>query len=301
MTNTFYKFTRGKYITPYLLPTNQPRQLHSAPIGIFDSGVGGIGVLKEAYRQLPQETFIYFGDTARLPYGTKSEAEIVKFVHQVLEWMEKQGVKMVIVACNTATAAAIDRVAVEYNFPVIGMISPGANTAVQQGRKRIGVIATLHTVNSNAYLDAIHKIDSSVSVFQVGAPALVPLIEQGRINDVYTFEVVQQYLEPLIEQQIETLILGCTHYPHLLHLFREILGTSVQILDPATPVVATATEQLQSLGILSDRPPHCTSFYVSGNPEEFAKRVGLFLGFTPIVEQVCLEIESVTVHPESVA
>ncbi|MGB3511714.1 MAG: glutamate racemase [Microcoleaceae cyanobacterium] len=301
MTNIFYQFTRGKSITPYLLQTTQPKQLQYAPIGIFDSGVGGIGVLKEAYRQLPKESFIYFGDTARLPYGTKSQAEIVQFVHQVLTWMESQEVKMVIIACNTATAAAIDRVALKYNFPVIGMISPGANTVVQQSSKRIGVIATLHTINSNAYLDAIHKIDPSVSVFQVGAPALVPLIEEGWINDVYTFEVVRQYLNPLIAEQIDTLVLGCTHYPHLLHLFRQILGTSVQIVDPGIAVVSTAAQKLQQLGILSDRSPQCTSFYVSGKPEEFAKRVQLFLGFTPIVKQVCLEAESVVVQPESVA
>ncbi len=288
-------------MTPYLLQTLRSRQVQYAPIGIFDSGVGGIGVLKEAHRQLPTETFIYFGDTARLPYGTKSEAEIVKFVHQVLTWMENQGVKMVIIACNTATAAAINQITFEYNFPIVGMIKPGANTVVQKSSKRIGVIATLHTVNSNAYLDAIHKIDPSVSVFQVGAPALVPLIEEGRINDVYTFEVVRQYLEPLIAKQIDTLILGCTHYPHLLHLFREILGTSVQIVDPAIAVVASAAEELQRLGILSDRSPHCTSFYVSGNPEEFARRVKPFFGLSPQVKQVSLEIDNLLVQSESVA
>ncbi|MGD1715419.1 glutamate racemase [Dapis sp. BLCC M172] len=302
MTNIFYQFQKGKYTTtPYLLKITQPRQPHTAPIGIFDSGVGGISVLKELYRQLPKETFIYFADTARLPYGTKSQTEIVKFVRQVLTWMEKQGVKMAIIACNTATAAAIDRVALEYNFPVIGMIEPGAKTVVHRSSKRIGVIATPHTVKSNAYLNTILKIDPSILVFQVGAPTLVPLIEQGRINDVYTLEVVQQYLEPLIVKQIDTLILGCTHYPHLIHLFRRILGGSVQIVDPAIAVVRTATQELHSLGKLSDHPPHCTSFYVSGNPEEFAQRVQQFLGFTPRVKTICLEVESVKIKSESVA
>ncbi|NER07223.1 MAG: glutamate racemase [Okeania sp. SIO3C4] len=300
MTNIFYQFNKGQYITSYLGQT-QSRQLQRYPIGIFDSGVGGIGVLKESYRQLSRETFVYFADTARLPYGTKSQADIVRFVRQVLTWMQNQGIKMAIVACNTATAAAIDRVAVEYNFPIIGMIEPGANTVVNRGSKKIGVIATRQTVNSNAYLNTILKLDPSVLVFQVGAPALVPLIEQGRINDVYTFEVVRQYLKPLIAQQIDTLILGCTHYPHLLHFFRQILGSSVQIVDPAMAVVSTAARELQRLGISSDRSPHCTSFYVSGNPEEFAKKVQLFLGFTPRVEQVCLEVERVTVQSESVA
>ena len=302
MTNIFYQFKRGKYTTtPYLLKTTQLKQPYTAPIGIFDSGVGGISVLKELYRQLPKETFIYFADTARLPYGTKSQTEIVQFVRQVLTWMQKQGVKMAIIACNTATAAAIDRVAVEYNFPIIGMIEPGAKTVVHRSSKRIGVIATLHTVNSNAYLNTILKIDPSILVFQVGAPTLVPLIEQGRIDDVYTLEVVQQYLEPLIAKQIDTLILGCTHYPHLIHLFRQILDSSVQIVDPAIAVVRTAAQELQSLGKLSDRSPHCTSFYVSGNPEEFAQRVQQFIGFTPRVEQFCLGVESVKIQSESVA
>ncbi len=302
MTNIFYQFQKGKYTTvPYLLKITQPRQPQTSPIGIFDSGVGGISVLKELYRQLPKETFIYFADTARLPYGTKSQTEIVQFVRQVLTWMQKQGVKMAIIACNTATAAAIDRVAVEYNFPIIGMIEPGANTVVHRSSKRIGVIATLHTVKSNAYLNTILKIDPSILVFQVGAPTLVPLIEQGRIDDVYTLEVVRQYLKPLIAKQIDTLILGCTHYPHLIHLFRQILDSSVQIVDPAIAVVRTAVQELQSLGKLSDRPPHCTSFYVSGNPEEFSQRVQQFMGFTPRVEQFCLGVESVKIQSESVA
>ncbi|MGK7921831.1 MAG: glutamate racemase [Trichodesmium sp.] len=301
MTNIFYQFKRGKYITPYLLQTIQPKEGKTAPIGIFDSGVGGITVLKESYRQLPKENFIYFADTARLPYGTKSQTEILEFVRQVLNWMENQGVKMAIVACNTATAAAIDRVAVEYNFPIIGMIEPGAKTVLQMGKKRIGVIATLHTVDSNAYFNTFLKLNPSVAVFQVAAPVLVPLIEEGNINDVYTFKVVAQYLEPLIAEQIDTLILGCTHYPHLIHLFRKILDSSVQIVDPAIAVVRTAAKKLQNLGKLSDRPPYCTRFYASGNPEEFAERVQQFLGFTPRVEQVYLGVENVTVKSESVA
>ncbi len=302
MTNIFYQFQKGKYTTtPYLLKTNQQKQPYTTPIGIFDSGVGGISVLKELNRQLPQETLIYFADTARLPYGTKSQTEIVKFVRQVLTWMQKQGVKMVIIACNTATAAAIDRVVVEYNFPIIGMIEPGANTVVNRGSKRIGVIATIHTVNSNAYLKTLLKLEPSVLVFQVAAPTLVQLIEQGRISDVYTLEVVREYLEPLITKKIDTLILGCTHYPHLIHLFRQILDSSVQIVDPAIAVVRNAAHKLKHLGWLSDRSPHCTSFYVSGNPEDFSKRVQQFLGFTPIVETICLEVESVKIQSESVA
>ena len=145
------------------------------------------------------------------------------------------------------------------------------------------------------------KLEPSVLVFQVAAPTLVQLIEQGRISDVYTLEVVREYLKPLIAKQIDTLILGCTHYPHLIHLFRQILDSSVQIVDPAIAVVRNAAHKLKHLGWLSDRSPHCTSFYVSGNPEIFAERVQQFLGFTPIVETICLEVESVKIKSESVA
>ncbi|MDX2099192.1 MAG: glutamate racemase, partial [Leptolyngbyaceae cyanobacterium bins.59] len=183
-------------------------------IGVFDSGVGGLTVLRELYRQLPNESIVYFGDTARLPYGTRSAAEILQFVREILTWMTQQHVKMVIMACNTSSALALEIVRSEFPVPILGLILPGARAAVQQGR-RIGVIATPTTANSHAYQTAIREIDNTAEVWEVGCPEFVPLIEGNRIHDPETQEVVWKYLAPLLEKEIDTLIYGCTHYPHL--------------------------------------------------------------------------------------
>lgn len=157
-----------------------PSRFHSAaPIGVFDSGVGGLTVLRELYRQLPQESALYFGDTARVPYGTRSTAEILQFVREILDWMTDQGAKMIIMACNTSSALALEAVRAEYAVPILGLILPGARAAVQQGR-RIGVIATPATAASNAYRQAIQEIEANAQVWQVGCPEFVPLIEQNR-------------------------------------------------------------------------------------------------------------------------
>ncbi|MCL1471661.1 glutamate racemase [Argonema antarcticum] len=258
-------------------------------IGVFDSGVGGLTVLRELYRQLPNESILYFGDTARLPYGNRSGAEILQFVREILHWMTLQGVKMVIVACNTSSALALEMVRSEFNVPILGVILPGARAAVSIG-KRIGVIATPATAASNAYRHAIQEIDSTVQVWQVGCPAFVPLIEQNRINDVYTYEVAKEYLAPLLQQQIDTLIYGCTHYPHLAPVLRAILPRSIRTVDPAVHVAAAAAQELDLLGLRSTSPPQPTRFCVSGDPDRFAQLSVQWLGCTPLVEQVCLPV-----------
>jgi glutamate racemase len=256
-------------------------------IGVFDSGVGGLTVLRELYRQLPNESILYFGDTARLPYGTRSPAEILQFVREILAWMEQQGVKMAIMACNTSSALALDAVRQEFKIPILGLIFPGARAALQQGR-RIGVIATPATAASNAYRRAVLEIDDTAEVWQVGCPEFVPLVEKNRINDPYTYEVAQEYLAPLLQQQIDTLVYGCTHYPHLAPVLRTLLPPSVNLVDPAVSVVAAAAQELELLGLRNTRPPLPTRFCVSGNPEQFAQVSVQWLGFTPIVEKIDL-------------
>ncbi|MCL1465964.1 glutamate racemase [Argonema galeatum] len=258
-------------------------------IGVFDSGVGGLTVLRELYRQLPSESILYFGDTARLPYGNRSGAEILQFVREILHWMTLQGVKMVIVACNTSSALALETVRSEFNVPILGVILPGARAAVSIG-KRIGVIATPATAASNAYRHAIQEIDPTVQVWQVGCPAFVPLIEQNRINDAYTYEVAKEYLAPLLQQQIDTLIYGCTHYPHLAPVLRAILPRSIRTVDPAVYVAAAAAQELDLLGLRSTSPAQPTRFCVSGDPDRFAQLSVQWLGCTPLVEQVCLPV-----------
>ncbi|BAY28311.1 glutamate racemase [Nostoc carneum NIES-2107] len=256
-----------------------------APIGIFDSGVGGLTVLRQVYRQLPNESVIYFGDTARLPYGIRSQAEILQYVREILTWMQQQQVKMVIMACNTSSALALDIVRAEFNLPILGVILPGARAAVQQG-KRIGVIATPATAKSNAYKQAILEIDPHVQVWQVGCPEFVPLIEQNRIHDPYTTEVARSYLEPLIKQEIDTLVYGCTHYPHLAPVLRSLLPAHVKLVDPAVNVVAACIQDLDLLGLRNTHPPLPTRFAVSGCAQQFAQSGLQWLGYTPLVEEV---------------
>jgi glutamate racemase len=256
-----------------------------APIGIFDSGVGGLTVLRQLYRQLPNESIIYFGDTARLPYGIRSQAEILQFVREILTWMQQQQVKMVIMACNTSSALALETVREEFDLPILGVILPGARAAVQQG-KRIGVIATPATAKSNAYRQAILEIDPDAQVWQVSCPEFVPLIEQNRIQDPYTTDVARSYLEPLIQNQIDTLVYGCTHYPHLEPVLRSLLPSSVKLVDPAVHVVAACTQELDLLGLKNTHPPQPTRFAVSGCPQQFAQSSLPWLGCTPMVEVV---------------
>ncbi|MGV0027333.1 glutamate racemase [Phormidesmis priestleyi] len=260
----------------------------NAPVGIFDSGVGGLTVLRELYRQLPHESVLYFGDTARLPYGTKSPSQIVQYVREILTWMTQKGVKMVIVACNTSSALAIEQVRSEFpGLPIVCLILPGAKAAVQVG-KRIGVIATPATAASNAYRQAILEVDPTAEVWQVGCPEFVPLIEQNRIDEPYTYQIAQKYLAPLLEQEIDTLVYGCTHYPHLAPVLKTILPRSIQLIDPAVHVIAAAAQELDLLGLKHTRPAMPTQFCVSGSPRPFVKISRQWLGCTPIVEQVNL-------------
>ncbi|AFZ56162.1 glutamate racemase [Anabaena cylindrica FACHB-243] len=258
-----------------------------SPIGVFDSGVGGLTVLQQIYKQLPNESIIYFGDTAHLPYGIRSQAEILQYVREILDWMQQQRVKMVIMACNTSSALALENVRQEFNFPILGVVLPGAKAAVQQG-KRIGVIATPATAKSNAYRQAIMEIQPDVQVWQVSCPEFVPLIEQNRIHDPYTMEVARSYLEPLIKQEIDTLVYGCTHYPHLAPILRSLLPSHVKLVDPAVHVVAACAQELDLLSIKNNYLPMPTRFAVSGCPQQFAQSGLHWLGYTPLVEQVYL-------------
>jgi glutamate racemase len=256
-----------------------------APIGLFDSGVGGLTVVREMYRQLPQESLIYVGDTARLPYGTRDAAEILQFVREILNFMVSQGTKMVIMACNTSSALALEQVRSEYKIPILGVIEPGAALAAQQG-DRIGVIATPATANSHAYREAIARVKPTAQVWEVACPEFVPIIEQNQIDQPATREVVQRYLAPLIALEIDTLVYGCTHYPHLAPVIRRILPESVKLVDPAVAVVSRAMQELAALQLRHTQPALPSQFYVSGDPEPFIRTAKQWLGYTPIV-QVC--------------
>ena len=269
------------------------------PIGIFDSGLGGITVLRALYRQLPQESIIYFADTARLPYGDRSPEELIQYVREILTWMEAQGVKMVVMACNTSSAIALDVIRSEFKTPVLGLILPGARGAVSQG-KRIGVIATQATVNSGAYQNAILEANPEAAVWQMPCPEFVPLIEANRINDPHTKRIVQKRLQPLLEQGIDTLVYGCTHYRHLSGVIQSILPSHVTCVDPAEYVVNATEQELELMGWKNPQPPLPTRFAVSGCPDQFAQSAKGWLGYQPLVEQVDLKNLIMNASPLSI-
>ncbi|MDD3278855.1 MAG: glutamate racemase [Lachnospiraceae bacterium] len=205
-----------------------------APIGVFDSGVGGLTVVREIMRNLPAERIVYFGDTARVPYGNKSKETVLRYSRQIVKFLKTQQVKAIVIACNTASAHALDDLELETDVPIIGVVKPGASVAVKATRnKRIGVIATEGTIKSNLYQKLIQQADPKIQVFGKACPLLVPLVEEGWTRDPITYEVAARYLDKLLQEDIDTLIMGCTHYPLLRSLLREVAGEKVTLVNPA--------------------------------------------------------------------
>jgi len=255
-------------------------------IGIYDSGLGGLTVLRALQQQLPHEPVLYFGDTARVPYGTRSAAELLTFGRQILTWMGEQGVKMVLVACNTSSALVLEQLQREFPWPILGLILPGARAAVKTGR-RIGVLATPATVQSGAYPRAIREACPQAGVWQVPCPELVPLIEQGRSHTPAARHILRRYLAPLLSVGVDTVIYGCTHYPLLDDLMAELLPPRVQRIDPATALVKAAAQELDALG-LKHHGSGGVRFGVSGSPQTFARLAQRWLGTRLPVEAVVL-------------
>ena len=224
-----------------------------APIGVFDSGVGGLTVAREIMRNLPNEKIVYFGDTARVPYGTKSKATVLRYSRQIVRFLRTQEVKAIVVACNTATALALDDIEKELDIPIVGVVRPGARVAVETTRnKRIGVIGTEATINSHIYRTYIQNMDPEVSVFGKPCPLFVSLVEEGWIKDPITEAVARRYLAELQEKDIDTLILGCTHYPLLRSMVGRIMGEGVTLVNPAYETAQALKRLLREQGLTSD-------------------------------------------------
>ena len=243
------------------------------PIGIFDSGVGGLTVVGKMQEILPNENLIYFGDTARVPYGTKSKETITKFSVENVEFLMEHNVKLVIVACNTASSLSLDFLKRCFRVPVIGVIEPGAREAVSATRNnRIGVIGTHATASSGAYEKAIKKISPRYSVFTQACSLFVPLVEEGWAENDVTKKVVQIYLKPLKEKRVDTLILGCTHYPILKEVLQKNMGSGVILVDSAREVAKEAREILDASGLLNAAKSMGEyKFFVSDEPNRFIK------------------------------
>jgi glutamate racemase len=252
----------------------------SSPIGIFDSGFGGLTVMKEIVKILPNEDIIYFGDTAHLPYGSKSKESIQKFSIDIANFLVKNKIKLLVVACNTASSFALEYLKEKLNIPVIGVVNPGVRSACKNTQiQRIGVIGTRGTINSNAYQNALLKIDKTLQVFSCACPLFVPLVEEGLTNSKITKDIAELYLKSLKTRRIDTLILGCTHYPLLKQIIGKVMGKKVVVVDSAKETAKTVFSILVTNNIKNTsnkRPSY--KFYVSDDPSNFKKWGIKFLG-----------------------
>lgn len=236
----------------------------NAPIGVFDSGVGGLTVAREIMRQMPEERLVYFGDTARLPYGSKSQETVIHFSRQILRFLESRGVKAIVIACNTASAYALETVEKEVDIPVIGVVNAGARTAVNATRNgKIGVIGTEGTISSGIYTEVMRKMKPDIEVTGKSCPLLVPLVEEGLLHDSVTDEIASRYLSVLKGRYIDTLVLGCTHYPLLRSTLGRLMGSEVTLVNPA---YETAIELKQ---LLKERQMDCIPQDVAGEKYQF--------------------------------
>ncbi len=251
-----------------------------APIGVFDSGIGGLTVVRELRRQLPAEDIVYFGDTARVPYGPKSPETVQRYSREIGAFLLTRGVKAVVVACNTATAHALPMLEAELPVPVIGVVGPGARAAVRSaGSGGIGVIGTAGTVRSGAYERAIAAIAPQANVTARACPLLVPFVEEGWTDHPATRLVTEEYLAPFRTDGVTTLVLGCTHYPLLKPVIAEVVGPDIRLIDSAEEAAADTGTVLRSRGLAapSDRAG-TTHYVVSDAADQFARTARHFLG-----------------------
>ena len=258
-------------------------------IGIFDSGVGGLTLLKEVVRLLPDEDLLYVGDTARVPYGTKSPETVKRYAVESAGFLVQQGVKMLVVACNTASAVAISELASRFQIPVVGVIEPGSRRAAALTKNRkVGVIGTDGTVKSRAYARAIKAENPAIEVFSTACPLFVPLAEEGWSDHQIAEIAAREYLAPLVAAGIDTLVLGCTHYPLLKKTLRTVLGDEIHLVDSAEETAKVVVETLLTVGV-NQTGKGSNRFFVTDVPDRFNRVGSAFLGRTlEHVEQVAL-------------
>jgi glutamate racemase len=270
--------------------------MDSRPVGVFDSGTGGLTVLHECLVTLPHEDFVYLGDLARLPYGPRPLDEIRRYAGEIAGYLEAQGVKLVVAACNAATSAALPELQERLEVPIVGVITPEAHAAVQTTRnRRIGLLATQATVTAGRYAELVHTLDAGVRFFPVACPRLVPLIESDEPFAAETVEAVREYAEPLKEAEVDTVILGCTHYPLIRPIFQRVFGRGVTLVFSAEETAREVAETLDRKGFANDQSREGVyRFLTTGDPERFRALGERFLQL-PLgeVEQVAIaELEA---------
>ena len=285
--------------------------MNNKPIGIFDSGFGGLTVARAIHERLPQESLIFFGDTERCPYGTRDLREVRGFVRQICTWLSKKDVKMIVIACNTATAAGLALAQMEFDVPVVGVVEPGARGAVRMTRNRkVGVIATQATVDSAIYADTIRTLDAGVTVYSSAAPRFVEIVEDGlrksnspierltaEASDIYLRpafqEIARDYLDPIKKAGVDTLVLGCTHYPVLEPLIQQAVGENVSIISSSDETAKEVVETLTYRGHLCDGsiPPH-NSFNTTGRDLDEFRQIGGHIFGEPIEDLSYVDIDT---------
>ncbi len=262
-------------------PSLKTTDLHRLPIGVFDSGLGGLTVVKQLVTQLPHEKILYFGDTARVPYGSKGAVTVQKFSRQIARFLFDRGVKMIVVACNTASSYALEILQTEYNLPLLGVLEPGARAALRVTRnQRVGVIGTTATIAAGKYPQILHALAPDVAVFSKACPLFVPLVEEGWLDSPVTELVAREYLSPLLQNEIDTLILGCTHYPLLKNVLQRVVASEIQIVDTALETANQVRQILQGKDLLAPPSPATPEhqYFVSDVPQKFEELAERFLG-----------------------
>ncbi|PKM94832.1 MAG: glutamate racemase [Firmicutes bacterium HGW-Firmicutes-1] len=243
--------------------------MDNRPIGVFDSGFGGLTIAKEIMDHLTNERIVYFGDTARIPYGSKSKETIIKYSAQIIRFLQTKDVKAIVIACGTASATALEAVREKFDLPIIGVVEPAAMSAVKETKNnRIGIIGTDGTIASKSYDQVIYKQTKNIDVFSTACPLFVPLVEEGWLEDEVTVEVAKRYLKTLKDKDVDTLILGCTHYPLLSKIIGEIMG-DVTLINPANETAAVLDKLLTSKDLKHDDHEPIHEFYVSDRANKF--------------------------------
>lgn len=279
------------------------QKISDRPIGVFDSGVGGLTVMREIMLQLPEENMIYIGDTARVPYGTRSAETVIRYSLEMADFLVGKGIKLLVVACNTASAFALNAIKERFDIPVVGVIEPGAKKAIEATRsKKIGIIGTEGTIKSNSYVHAINALYGNrpvvvkehgvihfdryfeinlddITIFTKACPLFVPLAEEGWVSNDVTVLTAEHYLEGLKKEPIDTLVLGCTHYPLLKGVISRVVGDNIVLIDSAQETVKEIKETLLRYGLESISPSYLQQkFYVTDSPERFIKVGERFMG-----------------------
>ena len=245
--------------------------MSNKPIGVFDSGVGGLTVLKRLAEELPNENYIYFGDTARVPYGEKTKEQLFDIVREILDWYKSKDAKAVIMACNTSSAVVLDEIKDDYNFPIFGLIQPTAEYVAYSNAAKIGVISTTATAKSQAYSKTINKLNPEIEVFETACPGLVEIVESNKIETYEAKKLVIKYVMPLLEKKVDKIILGCTHYPYLREIINTLTNDNEMLIDPAEHLAHKVAEDLILLDILNDSSEGKREYYVSSNAPMFAE------------------------------